>query len=88
MKKNLGLKEENYKFLLYEDDEFGKLLSETEDELAKNIETIVKKNGFLNDRTYHTTNNLTIECMNDGHWEYVDTARYVSCMKLFKPFLS
>ena len=75
LKKNLGLKEENFKFLLYED-EYGKLLSESEEEIAENIETIVKKNGFLNVQEYLTPNNLTIECMSNGQWEYVDSARY------------
>ena len=76
LKKHLGEEKERFKFLLYEDDS-GKMLAENEDEISQNIETVVKKLGFLKDEIFVTPSNFTLECQEDGLWEYVDFARCI-----------
>ena len=59
----------------YEDFQFlivDKLYSESEDELAANIENIVKTKGFQDDETFLTTTNISLECLGSDNWKIID----------------
>ena len=59
----------------YEDFQFliaDKLYSESEDELAANIENIVKTKGFQDDESFLTTTNISLECLGSDNWKIID----------------
>ena len=54
---------ENFKFLNEK-----KLYSESEEELADNIEMIVKSEGFLPDKEFQVFSNISLECIGNNQW--------------------
>ena len=59
---------EDFQFLVV-----NKLFSESEDELAENIEKIVRAKGFQDDETFPTYSNISIECLGSEKWGVVNS---------------
>ena len=72
--KNQCWRKENF-LQSYEDFKFlneKKLYSDTEEELAKNIELMVKSEGFLADKQFQIFPNLSLECSGNNQWVVTD----------------
>ena len=60
----------------YEDFKFlneKKLFSDTEEELANNIEQMVKSEGFLAEKEFQIFPNLSLECSGNDQWVVSNT---------------
>ena len=48
------------------------MLSESVEDIAKNIENLVKSEGFLAEKDMHVFGNITIICQGNDEWVFSD----------------
>ena len=53
-----------------------RLLSESEKEIAQNIENLVKADGFQANGDMETYSNVTVRCLGNNEWKFHDKERY------------
>ena len=69
--KNFLTTEEDFKFLLYEEDGF-RWLAHTDKEILDLVENVTKSKGFYEDETFLTPATISIECLGNNKWKFLD----------------
>ena len=62
---------EDFQFILEE-----ALLSESMKDIPKNVEKLVKAEGFLESKEMDVHANITIQCQGNGEWIYAEEKRF------------
>ena len=62
---------EDFQFIVEES-----LLSESEEEIAKNIENLVKSEGFMVEKDVDVHANITIICQGNDEWVFASDERF------------
>ena len=62
---------EDFQFIVEES-----LLSESEEEIAKNIENLVKSEGFMVEKDMDVHANITIICQGNDEWVFASDERF------------
>ena len=61
---------ESSKFLIYNTE--TQILADNDGELAQLIENTVKSKGFLEDEEFLTPSIISVKCLGDDKWEFVN----------------
>ena len=69
--KNFLETEEEFKFLLHEEDGW-KWLGHTDKEISDFVENVTKARGFYEDETFLTPATISIECLGNEKWRFLD----------------
>ena len=54
----------------------GSLLSESEEDIVKNIENLVKSEGFMVEKDMDVYANITIKCQGNDEWVFTSDERF------------
>ena len=63
--------EEEFAFLLHEEDGW-KWLAHTDKEISDFVENVTKSRGFYEDETFLTQATISIECLGNEKWRFLD----------------
>ena len=69
--KNFLKTEEEFKFLLHEEDGL-KWLAGSDREISDLVENVTKSNGFYEDETFVTPARISVECLGNDKWRFLD----------------
>ena len=63
--------EDEFKFLLHEEDGW-RWLAHTDTEISDLVENVTKSRGFYQDETFVTPARISIECLGNEKWRFLD----------------